>query len=229
MRRKTCTGCDDNSLATSSSQPLDRAGRWLLHSGIQGAEGGAARFYRSDIERNHAVSTEITGYHASALVYLHAATGCGKYLERAVATAQFLTRRAWNPELRLFPFEYPGESPAYFFDCGIILRGLVAVWRVTRDREFLDTAVACGDGMIEAFDAGFDFHPVLDLPSKRPALRDPRWSRSSGCYQLKAALGWHELAEESGEARFGGAYRRMLPQALREHVEFLPGHTDPER
>lgn len=229
MGRNSTGGCDDSSLPSSSLQPLERAGQWLLHSGIQGGECGVARFYRSDVERSNPVSTEITGYHASALVYLHAATGCREYRERAIATARFLTRRAWNPELQLFPFEYPEECPAYFFDSGIILRGLLAVWRMTQDSEFLDTALACGHGMLSAFDAGFDFHPVLELPSKRPALRDPRWSRSSGCYQLKAALGWHELAEQSGDERFEGAYRRLLRQAVAEHWEFLPGHTDQER
>ena len=209
--------------------PLDRAGQWLLHSGIQAPEGGVARFYRSDLARNHPVSTEITGYHASALIYLHHVTKRPEYLNCAIETARFLTRRAWDEELRIFPFEYPDQSPAYFFDCGIIIRGLLAVWRVTRDREFLDVAVACGYGMLQAFDAGSDFHPVLELPSKVPASRNGRWSQSSGCYQLKVALGWHELAEESGEMRFREAYARMLEQSLAVESAFLPGHDDPAK
>jgi hypothetical protein len=54
---------------------IDRAGRWFLHSGIQEAGGGVARYYRSDTGRNNPVSTEITGYAVSTLVYLHALTG----------------------------------------------------------------------------------------------------------------------------------------------------------
>ena len=185
-----------------------------------------ARYYRTDVARNLPVSNEITGYQASALVYLHAATGREEYLVRAVETARFLTRRAWDATRRLFPFENAAGSPAYFFDSGIILRGLLAVWRVTRDPEFLEAAVVCGDGMLEAFDSGFDFHPVLDLPGKTAAVRDARWSRSSGCYQLKVGLGWHELARESGGVRFEDAYQQMVQEAVREHVTFLPGHAE---
>ncbi len=219
-------GCDDICLPPTSPQPLDRAGQWLLHSGIQDSEGGVARYYRSDLQRNNPVSTEITGYHASALVYLHAATGDEEYRDRAIATARFLTSRAWDADLRLFPFEYPAASPAYFFDCGIIIRGLIAVWRLTQDSMFLDTAIACGNGMLDAFDAGCDFHPVLELPSKCPAPRDPRWSRSSGCYQLKVGLAFHELAQEGADQRFEDVHLRLLNQALSGHSEFLPGDAD---
>lgn len=220
-----------NATIMGLSQPvhsLERAANWLLHSGIQSDGGGVARFYRTDLARNNPVSTEITGYHASALVYLHSVTHDPRYLERAIHTARFLTERAWNAELRTFPFET--ESPyAYFFDCGIIIRGLLAVWRATHERDFLNAARACGESILKDFDAGFDFHPVLELPAKAPALRDPRWSRSSGCYQLKVALGWYELYEETADEKFHDAYRRMQAQALASHEQFLPGHTDPER
>ena len=214
---------------STHSHALERAGRWLLDSGIQSSEGGVARYYRSDLERNQPVSTEITGYHASAMIYLHSITNNDEYLDRATHTARFLSTCAWDPGLRTFPFEYPESAHAYFFDCGIIIRGLLAVWRVSQDRAFRDTALACGEAMLTDFDAGFDFHPVLDLPSKAPALRDPRWSRSSGCYQLKVGLAWYELYEESGEEKFHEAYQRLLAQALAAHDDFLPGHTDPAK
>ncbi len=220
--------------ALPTTQALTQAGQWLLHSGIQMASGGVARFYCSDLRQNKPVSTEITGYHASALIYLYSVTGDSRYLHRAISTARFLVDQAWDRQLQTFPFELPEEGagtypPAYFFDCGIIARGLLSVWRVTRDRVFLDAAAACGRSMLSDFDAGFDFHPVLELPSKVPALRDPRWSRSSGCYQLKSALAWLELAEETGESAFRQPYDRLLRQSLQDHGEFLPGHTDSEK
>jgi hypothetical protein len=46
-------------------------------------DGGVARYYRLDLARNHAVSTEITGYAASAFVFLHALTYDPRYLDRA--------------------------------------------------------------------------------------------------------------------------------------------------
>jgi hypothetical protein len=211
------------------TSPLVRAGQWFLNSGIQSPEGGVARYYRSDISQNASVSTEITGYAASAYAYLFASTHDAAYYDRALLTARFLTRKAWDAELQTYPFEYPGPSPAYFFDCGIIVRGLLAVWRMSREDEFLSAALACAKGMMRDFDSGADFHPILELPSKRPAPRDERWSRSSACYQLKAALGWLELADETGDEDLRTRYECMLECALATEADFLPGTSDEPR
>jgi uncharacterized protein YyaL (SSP411 family) len=188
-----------------------------------------ARYYRSDLERNEPVSTEITGYAASAYVYLFEKTGKPAFAERALATADFLTDLAWNRELKIFPFEYPGLTPAYFFDGGIIVRGLLAVWRMSGEQRYLDAAAAGGEAMRRDFDAGRDFHPILELPSKNPAMRDSRWSRSSGCYQLKAARAWRELADVTGDEGYRQAFERMMQFANAEQAGFLDGAADENR
>ena len=197
-----------------------------------------ARYYRADLERNQAVSTEITGYAVSAFVYLHAVTEDERYLERAVAAARFLTRTAWDPAGRAMPFEIAPAAFTYFFDCGIIVRGLLAAWRATGDREFLDVAAALGRSMAADFASGAiapssiepgdgGFHPVLSLPGKRPLERDARrWSQNAGCYQLKSAMAWWDLFEATGEAAFHESYERVLEYSLGTCAGFLPGHAD---
>src|ERR1051326_6302934 len=167
------------------TEAVTRAGRWFLSSGIQGPEGGVARFYRADIGRKLAISNEITGYTANVLTFLYSVTGDLNYLDRARHTAGFLARTAWDPAVDNFPFEYGdgAQSMLYFFDCGIIVRGLLAVWGQTRDQLLLDRAVACGWAMIRDFVTGSVIHPILNLPDKMPVARDWRWSRSPGCYQ----------------------------------------------
>jgi len=89
-----------------------------------------ARYYRSDVQRNAPVSTEITGYTVSALLFLHQRTHHADLLDAALRAARFLTRSAWDKRLNTFPFEQPNgdrsKALAYFFDCGIIVRGLLA-------------------------------------------------------------------------------------------------------
>jgi hypothetical protein len=207
---------------------LARAGRWLLDSGIQGPSGGVARYYRSEIGKNKPVSSEITGYHASALVYLFQITGDEKYLERAGKTVNFLIDNVWNEQLQTFPFEHPSPSSesrhhSYFFDCGIIIRGLLAVWRHTRDPRLLEVASAAAHGMIADFHAGPDYHPILDLPAKEPLPRTEHWSRTPGCYQLKAALAWREVAEAAQDKTLRDAYLGMVDSALATHADYLAG------
>jgi len=195
------------------------AAAWFLRSGIQEPNGGVARYHRADLGRNLPVSTEITGYAASALMYL------GE-IEAARAAADYLVGM-WDARAEAMPFEEGTPGYSYFFDNGIIIRGLLAVWRKTSAPEYLDTAVAVGRHMTRDFDNVRDFHPILALPGKTPVERDPlRWSRAPGCYQLKSAMAWHDLADVTGDIGFLVPYERMLEYSLDTWREFLPGHPD---
>jgi hypothetical protein len=209
----------------------ERAGRWFLGSGIQEPSGGVARFYLADARKNKPVSTEITGYAASALAFLHSVTGDSRFLDRARRTAFFLTDRAWDPALGIFPYEHPSPSAvsghlAFFFDSGIIVRGLLAVWRITGEQRLLDAAVKAARGMLADFHSGRDLHPILALPDKTPLERDSHWSRSPGCYQTKSALAWREVAEIAGDTELRDAYLETISDALRGYREFLPGTAE---
>ena len=124
----------------------------------------------------------------------------------------------------MFPFECSEKPLAYFFDSGIIVRGLLSLWRVTGERELLDIAKACGRSMAALFAAGnSEYHPVLQLPDKRPAPRSEQWSRMPGCYQLKSALAWQDLFKVTGESDYLFWYEELLSASLRTHESFLPG------
>jgi hypothetical protein len=196
-----------------------RAGDWFVRSGIQEPNGGVARYYRTDLQRNAPVSTEITGYTLSTLVHLG-------HSDRAVAAADFLCD-VWDASPGAMPFELGVPAFAYFFDCGIIVRGLLAAWRSLKTQRYLATAEAIGRHMLADYAAPDGFHPILALPSKQPVERDPlSWSRSPGCYQLKSAMAWHDLARETGDQAFQRGYQAVLDYSLRIYTEFLPGHPD---
>ncbi len=202
------------------------AGEWFLGSGIQEAKGGVARYYFSDErQRNAPLSTEITGYAASALVNLYKQSSEVQYLDAAINAANYLVD-AWDETCSAMPFERDEPNPrhSFFFDDGIIVRGLLAVWREYKNEDFLATAVKVGTSMATDFAKGNDFVPILELPSKAQEGRNPqRWSRSSACYQLKAALGWYELWETTDDERYLTNYRRLLHSSLANHDTFLPG------
>ncbi len=210
---------------------LQTAGDWFLESGIQEPSGGVARYYHSDIGKNAPVSTEITGYAVSALLFLHGRTGRNEYLDAALRAARFLTRSAWDDQLGTFPYEPAGKGRisnglAYFFDCGIIVRGLLAAWRASKQTEFRDTAIAAGRAMLNDFRTCDAIHPIVALPDKRPLGYEARWSASPGCYQLKSAMAWHELFETTGEMDFQRAYESAVEAALTSEHDFLPGETE---
>ena len=203
---------------------LDQAGCWFLRSGIQESNGGVERFYRSDSATSAAISTEITGYAASALAYLHSRTGQQEYLDAAVRAARYLTRQAWDSAASTFPFE-PGSKRAYFFDLGIIVRGLLSVWRATGESEFRARAEEAALSLAFDFLGDGFFHPVISLPDKQPLPQEPRWSRKPGCYQLKSALAWRDIGDPHARQLFHAA----VGFALADHESFLEEENDREK
>jgi hypothetical protein len=111
---------------------LDTAGRWFLESGIQQGNGGVSRYYRRDLCTHARISSEITGYAVSALIYLY------QRLEKASISSPRPAQRVSDserrgPQVRAFPFEFDlmesTASARVFFDTGIIVRGLPAASR----------------------------------------------------------------------------------------------------
>lgn len=220
---------------------MDRAGNWFLTSGIQDPTGGVARYYRQDAEENRLISTEITGYTVSTYVYLYKLTRNSQYLEAARRASCFLTRIAWDARHSTFPFEFNparqrADAHTYFFDCGIIVRGLLSLWRITRDEETLGVALRCGESMAADFPIPSHgssrhggFYPIVGVEDKTPVELAPHWSKGPGCYQLKSAMAWEELFEETGDERFRRWYDDALAYSLETQEHFLPGSPDPSR
>ena len=192
-----------------------------MESGIQGADGGVARYYRADLGANAPISNEITGYAVSALVYLYERTEKTAYRDAALRAARFLTRSAWDDANATFPFE-PGSSLGYFFDTGIIVRGLLAAYSMSGDDEFRERAHQAALSLAFDFLGEGVFHPVIELPEKQPLPHGPKWSRSPGCYQLKSALAWHDLGDEHA----GRLFEAVLAYSLGTHESFLASEDD---
>jgi len=153
----------------------------------------------------------------SALVSLGA-------IDAATRAATYLTDQAWDAFSHTFPFE-PGSGLAYFFDIGIIVRGLNAAYRATGEAKFRDRATEAALSLAFDFPGEGVFHPIITLPEKQPLPYEPRWSRSPGCYQLKSALAWREVDDEYAPRLFDA----MLAYSLATHESFLRGEKDRER
>ncbi len=153
------------------SSQLRAAGHWLARSGIQLPNGGVARYHRADAGLNQDISTEITGYAVAALVLAFRTTQDQEFLDAATRAAHFLTRVAWDAPNAAMPFEIDPAAFTYFFDCGIIARGLLALWRVTRECELLDAAQAIGHSMAQDFTRDDDSTGQCSRCPRRARLR----------------------------------------------------------
>lgn len=209
-----------------------RAGlAWLAHSGIQAESGGLSRYYRADLQEYKNISTEITGYAVQGYLQLPLAGQPG-FLSNALRAGQFLCYDAGDSNADLFTFEVgrtgvKARQLAYFFDCGIIIRGLISLWNTTADPMYLERAERCGAMMMTRMSrVDGSFFSVLDLDSGVPSCDPSAWSLDAGAYQLKAGIGFMELAELTSSGLFSTTAEQLLSWALRHHEMFLPGDSD---
>ena len=210
-----------------------RAGlSWLAHSGIQAESGGVSRYFAGDVGKYKNISTEITGYATQAytLLPLPAQTGL---LSNALRAGQFLCYDTGDPAEGFFPFEISRDGSqlsdrAYFFDCGITIRGLVALWNITGDPQYLTRAERCGAAMMGRMSrVDGSFFPILDRATGIPSAGEGHWSLEPGVYQLKTGLAFLELAELTSSGVFSRTAEDLLQWSMRQHESFLAGAPDP--
>jgi hypothetical protein len=201
-----------------------------LHSGIQNDQGGVSRYRLTDSRQYLPVSTEITGYAVSGFCYLFEETGESRFLDAARRSASFLVHTAWDAQCLTMPFELgPPARYSYFFDCGIIARSLLWLYRLTGEELWLAHARDIGLSMERDFASPCGFHPILLLPEKIPESYSIWWSRMPGAFQLKAALAWRDLGETLADTHFLDLYERVLAFSLEHYAETLDNETDEPR
>ena len=212
-----------------------RAGlAWLAQSGIQAASGGVFRYFRGDLGEYKSVSTEITGYAIQGFLQLPMPGEPG-LLSNALRAGQFLCYDASDSQTGLFPFEAAADASrpsrvAYFFDCAIIIRGLISLWNATGDPMYLERAERCGAAMMQRMSrVDGSFFPILDLDSSVPSVGEGNWSLEPGVYHLKAGMVFAELADLTSSGLFSKTAETLLHWSLRQHEVFLPGDNDPAR
>ncbi len=194
---------------------------WLLRSGIQNAEGpraGGVNSWFDMAEGGYSyVYSEITGYGITTLLYLGDRFGDGQCLERAGAAAEWLMSNAAHPcggvrtrdyyneteESDLYSFD---SGNIYAFDNGMVLYGMVNLYRRTQDRRHLDFALRIADFLIKKM-ARSDglFFAVFDAGTGNPEDVSRKWSSQRGSYHGKLALGFIDLFDVTGDETYESA------------------------
>lgn len=209
------------------TERIDAAGLWLTDSGVQVVSpnpdhaGGFVSWYEQDTGEMPYVYSEITGYLATMMSFMHDLSGEARYLNAAVKAAEWLNRTAHTSgsfrclfPLRPSRFDYKHQQ-LYAFDTGVILNGLCEVIRLTGRSDLLASARRAGDWLIESAQLpNGGFQAVFDLSEGRYLLNDAEWSLCPGSYHTKVAIGLLNLASLTGETRYRDAAVRVCDFAL---------------
>jgi len=164
---------------------------WILNSGIQNADGGFYAWYDL-INKNYSfVYSEITGYGITTLLYM-------KNIEKAKAAANWLIKNAFHKcggfKTKYFTTEKSFiNNYIYTFDTGMILFGLINLFKATKDTTYLDTSIKVADFLIRCQKRNGLFYPIYDTKTDSFVENKEKWSTQSGGYHAKTSLAMIEL------------------------------------
>ena len=205
-----------------------KALNWLINSGIQirsedhSKSGGFSAWYEMDTDVYPFIYSEITGYMLTMMCWEYSKTGNIKYLESAIHAGNWLINTTHEPNGG-FHCIHPlidernefKKNQQYSFDNGIILNGLVNLYRHTREERWLASAVTVADWLINfAQRPNGAFFPVYQMDEDRFFESDKEWSLCSGSYHGKIAIGLLNLYDLTKKQKYLSSAQKVCDFAL---------------
>ena len=199
-----------NSFDLGSNEVFNDNIRWLLYSGIRiknGPRKGAVYGWKNLNPPSYPfIYTEITGYALTSLTYIYSELSQPEALHAAKDSANWLIQNLNNSASQsslLLPagiieadkFDQKGDlsKQIYAFDNGMVIIGLLSVYKITKDRNLLTAAENMAKSLIRRFFDGSKLVAVLDnlfnpITSNNFGSIGIKWSTVSGAYHSKLSL-----------------------------------------
>jgi hypothetical protein len=194
---------------------------WLLHSGIRirnGLKKGAMYGWKNLNPPSYPfIYNEITGYAITSFLYIYSELGEPEALQAAKDSANWIVKniRSYSSSYLLpagsietHSFNQKGDlsNQIYAFDNGMVIIGLLNLYKVINETNLLKYAEKMAKSLIEKFFDGSKLIAVLDR-SYRPITNntnlndgsnssrdDIKWSTISGAYHCKLSLALLDLS-----------------------------------
>lgn len=212
------------------NQTIERACNWMVGSGAQvtsmdpNLNGGFVSWYEQDTQLYAYVYSEITGYMLTMLTALYHRSNDVRYLNSAIRAGDWFLSTVHEPTggfrclfpLRETRFDYKRDQ-IYAFDCGVILSGLVNLFRASKHPKYLAAATTVGDWLVrDVQKPSKGFYPVYNIAHDQFIESDKEWSLCPGSYHTKIAIGLLNLYDLTRKP----SYLRAVTNACDFALEF---------
>jgi hypothetical protein len=190
---------------------------WLLHSGIRirnGPKKGALYGWKNLNPPSYPfIYNEITGYAITSFLYIYSELGEPEALEAAKDSGNWIVKNIRSssssyllPEgsIETHNFNQKGDlsNQIYAFDNGMIIIGLVNLYKVINDTSLLKYAEKMAKSLIERFFDGSKliavldrlYRPITNSTNLNDGGDDIKWSTISGAYHCKLSLALLDLS-----------------------------------
>lgn len=213
----------ENKIKESAS----KARNWLLNSGIQNQENNNLKgsfncWFDTETKTYPFVYSEITGYALTALTYLDDE----ETKNRAVITANWLKSIAQLDNkgfLCLYSSTknefYEKENQIYTFDTGIIINGLLNLYRITKENSILESAKKAADWLVEIQNPNGSIHPRFNRDYNKIDNDSNSWSTISGSFHCKISMGMLNLFDITKDERYKIFVERICNYSLEKQTK----------
>ncbi len=207
------------------NSPAHLATQWLLNSQIQNSgvnpkfKGGMHAWFDQEKRSYSFLYSEITGYSINAFLFFYDLLREERFLQKAVEAARWLIEVAYQPKTGVRT--RVGEDDGYFstwtftFDNWIVVYGLLNLYEIKNDPQYLQTALDIADFLLEnvRLENGL-FNPVYNIQTKKAEASYDKWSRQPGSFHAKSLFGLLKLFQITKEKRFEEAAIRLVDAVL---------------
>lgn len=209
---------------------IELAQKWLLTSGIQNPigtkdnrgrdVGGSFNAWYNPVTKSYSyIYSEISGYAMTTLAYLYRETKEPRYKENACKIGDWiLTVESQNGTiptafyLSAQSVQKPGEI--HSFDVGMVLDGLVCLYRETQNTAYLDGAKKAADWLISIQRHDGSVSAMIDDATGEIKDHNGTWSTQAGPYHVKNVIGLLNLFDVTKETRYRDSAIKLCDYAL---------------
>jgi uncharacterized protein YyaL (SSP411 family) len=198
----------------------------MLNSGIQSKDGGFYAWYDLAKKSPSFVYSEITGYAITTLLFLKNIYNDDIYLERARKAASWITDFALLPcggvRTRLYEddssadklYSFSGEN-IFSFDLGMVLYGMINLYKVTEEKIFLESAIKMADFLLDKMQRkDGSFSAIYNVNTQKTHESFDKWSNQSGSFHSKVGLGLVDMFEVTKNKKYIASAGKICEYAL---------------
>ena len=215
---------------------VEQGSLWLLKSGIQNKNknfGAFNAWYNTKNKKYSYLYSEISGYLVTHMCFMYEYTGKKLFLKSAVNSADWLINFAQDPSggfKCLFLLDKKininfKSQQTYSFDNGVIINGLINLYKITKHKKYLLSATKCANWIVDkAQKKNGEIKPIYDLKKKIFIKNKSKWSWSSGSYHAKISIGLLNLYSVNKNKKFLISSKKIFKSSLKKQIktgEFL--------
>ncbi|MFH1867389.1 MAG: glycoside hydrolase family 88 protein, partial [Candidatus Omnitrophota bacterium] len=210
----------------TKTSPIRLAAEWILNSGIQSDAGGFYSWYDMEKKDYPYLYSEITGYGITTLLFLYRMVKDNRYLDNAKRAADWIINTALHicggVMTRLYkddkngdPFySFTGEN-IFSFDTGMVLYGMVNLYKVTKDIKYLNVSKVLAGFLVDKIQKeDGSLSPAYNARDNRIIELSDKWSLQPGAFHAKVTMGLADISEVTGDEKYRDAAIALCRYAL---------------